>query len=404
MRKMWRFPVKVRMCAWSMLAVAICGVQLYAQSCIVPHVVTDTVVVTPADRNVTGQPLKMIAFGTSLMWGNGLKGPHTFRYLVAESVAEKSGRPVALTTFAHSAALLGVPQPGADLEGDSNWDVGDLNYSLPAVHQQIDCAAGLPETKDADLILMDGCINEVGAESIPLPWTDPNDLKQRTESACGALMRVELTHLAQMYPQSMTVVVGYYPLVSDRSITGWFRGTEKLKRHAKKVYAARHPSQTQPSDPKLSKKERQKKMKDNSEIFYKTSKHEISAAVDYVDNNVLHTKQMIFAPLPEVTLPDGTRTVDPDFAFGAPEHQLWWIPIPILWHWAFFADEKYGIRHDECNKYVTKLEEKLICPINNAFHPNVPGAKMYADSIVKVIPPDALDRWKAVAEQTANSK
>jgi hypothetical protein len=143
-------------------------------------------------------------------------------------------------------------------------------------------------------------------------------------------------------------------------------------------------------------------MADNSELFYQTSKREISAAVDYVDENVLHTKQIIFAPLPEVTLPNGTRTVDPNFAFGAPEHRLWWVPIPILWHWAFFPDEKYGIRHDECKEYVTKLKEKPICPVNNAFHPNVAGAKMYADSITTVIPPNAVDHWKTAAEQTDN--
>ena len=99
-------------------------------------------------------------------------------------------------------------------------------------------------------------------------------------------------------------------------------------------------------------------------------------------------------------MPNGARTVDPDFAFGAPKHRLWWVPIPIIWHWAFFADEKYGVRHDECNEYVRKLEEKLICPVNVAFHPNAAGAKMYADAITTVIPQNAVDQWKAAAAQS----
>ena len=45
------------------------------------------------------------------------------------------------------------------------------------------------------------------------------------------------------------------------------------------------------------------------------------------------------------------------------------------------------------------FEEKLICPVNVAFHPNVAGAKMYANSIEAVIPQDAVDRWKAAATQ-----
>jgi hypothetical protein len=48
----------------------------------------------------------MIAFGTSLMWDKGLKDPHSFRYLVAEWVVEKTGRPAALTTFAHSSTKI----------------------------------------------------------------------------------------------------------------------------------------------------------------------------------------------------------------------------------------------------------------------------------------------------------
>jgi hypothetical protein len=400
----WRLPIAVRVRFRLVLAVgmvaAVFGGPMYARC-----VATNSVIVPEAGKRaraqpLTGQPLKMTAFGTSLMWDNGLKNPHSFGYLVAKWLSEKTARPVALTTFAHSSALLGPPDAGATLEGDPNWGVGDLNSSEPTVHAQIDCAAGLPGTADADLILMEGCINEVGAETIPLPWTNQDELRRRTEHACGEVMTTELTHLAQAYPRAMVVVVGYYPLVSRQSITGWFRGTERLKKHAKKAYAARHPQQPAPHTPKRSHDADRDTMADNSELFYKTSKHEISKAVDYVDANVLHSRQMIFAPMPEVTLPNGTRTVDPNFAFGAPKHRLWWVPIPIIWHWAFFADEKYGVRHNECNEYVKKFEEKLICPVNVAFHPNVAGAKMYADSIEAVIPQDAVNRWMAAAAQS----
>lgn len=385
-------------CVWQwmliVLAVLAGGAPVQAQRC-VPTDVT----VRKANPSMTGQPVKVIAFGTSLMWGNGLKEPDTFRYLVADWVAERTGRPVALTTFAHSAALLGLPATGAVLEGNSDWAVGDLNYSVPTVHQQIDCATSLPDTADADLILLEGCINEVGAESIPLPWTNAIDLKKRTQAACGGAMKTELTHLSRVYPRATVVVVGYFPLVSDRSITGWFHGTRRLKKHAKKVYSVQHPGKPEPPAPKRSKKEERNVMADNSELFYQTSKQEILNAVDNVDINIVHARQIIFAPLPEVMLASGTRTVDPNFAFGAPGHRLWWVPIPILWHWAFFRDEKYGFRYGECRKYVTKLEEKLICPVNPAFHPNRLGAKMYADSITAVIPPDSLSRWKTAAAQ-----
>jgi hypothetical protein len=383
-------------CGLIVFALVSSRASLQAQCKVTDPAMANSIVVNPI---MTGHPVKIIAVGTSLMWGNGLKEKDTFRHLVANWVAERTGQPVMLTTFAHSAALLGPPVPGTVLEGDANWGVGDLNYSVPSVSEQIDCAASLPDTTDVDLILLDGCINEVGAETIPLPWTDPNDLKHRTQTACGGTMKTALTHVAKVYPKATVIVVGYFPLVSGQSITGWFHGTQRLKKHAVKVYSARHKGQPRSQGPKLSKSADRDRMADNSELFYQTSKQEIFNAIDDVDKNILHVQQIIFAPLPEVTLADGTRTVDPNFAFGAPEHRLWWVPIPILWHWAFFRDDKYGIRHDECGKYVTNFEEKLVCPVNSSFHPNVAGAKMYADSITAVIPLDLLKHWQAPATQ-----
>lgn len=356
-------------------------------------------VVLPETSAPQGIPLKVLAFGTSLMWDNGVTNQHSFRYLVAKKLSADTSRRVALTTFAHSAALLGVPEPGTKLEGDASWNLGDLNSSEPTVHDQIECAAGSANTAEADLILVDGCINEVGAESIPLPWTQKDELRKRINAACGEMMKIELTHLAQRYPRAIVIVVGYYPLVSRQSITGWFRGTERLKKHVKKTYMARHQGVPLPTSPRRTREGERDNMADNSEFFYQHSKKKLNEAVDFVNANVTHSGQMIFAPLPEVTLPDGTKTVDPDFAFGAPKHRLWWVPIPLVWHWAFFADEKYGIRHDECHK-VRNLEEKLICPVNVAFHPNQEGAKMYSDSILRVIPPDTIDRWRTATRAT----
>ena len=41
----------------------------------------------------------MLAFGTSVMWGNGLKQADTSRYGVADSVAAQTARPARLTTL-----------------------------------------------------------------------------------------------------------------------------------------------------------------------------------------------------------------------------------------------------------------------------------------------------------------
>lgn len=83
----------------------------------------------------------VIAFGTSLMWGNGLKERDTFRYLVADWLATNTSRAVLLTTYAHSAAVL---KDAGDEPMNPAPTIGDLNNAVPSVDQQIECAALSP--------------------------------------------------------------------------------------------------------------------------------------------------------------------------------------------------------------------------------------------------------------------
>lgn len=358
---------------------------------------------TPTDASPVwkgnGAPLKVLALGTSLMWGNGLKLPRTFRYQVAEEVAKRTGRPVQLTTFAHSAALLGLAGQGASTEGVSTWTWGDLNYSEPSVHDQMDCAADATATSDADLILLDGCINEVGAESIPLPWTKPADLEDRTKKACGRMMKDELEHLAARFPHATVVVIGYYPLVSRASGTGWLTGTSRLEKHAKKRDRARHNGVTsQVTKDTRSKAQKKVDMKDNSELFYQLSKKKISEAVNHANTVFTDGPHMFFAHLPEVPVQENGKTVltvDPDFAFAAPKSNMWLVPIPLIWHWGFFRDQKFGVRHDECEAHVTDFVQRQVCKVNPAFHPNAKGAHAYAEVILMAIPRAKISEWAA---------
>ena len=80
MSRRWCFPVAE--CVYFKVALAVgmvvtlLGGQLHARC-----IATDTVVVSGASAS-SGQPLKIIAFGTSLMWENGLKDKRTFRIAV----------------------------------------------------------------------------------------------------------------------------------------------------------------------------------------------------------------------------------------------------------------------------------------------------------------------------------
>lgn len=372
-------------------------------------VITNQETLPPSGADVhapAAPPLKVLAFGTSLMWGNGLKEPHTFRKLTAQWLADQTKRPVQITTFAHSAAFLATPGTGTPLEGNQDWAIGDLNASLPSVQQQVGCAASRNDTNQADLIFLDGCINEVGAESIALPWTNHDQMISAAQFACGWLMSQQLENIVIHYPSARVIVVGYYPLISPESF-GLFHSGKRSERYARKFYEAKHPG-TNLNTPyvKFKGDPMSNPVIRNSEDFYQTSKIMISGAVASV--NARHPGAALFAPLPEIKVNYGGAsftTVDPRFAFAASKHHLWWIPLPLFWKFALFADEKYGVRHDECKRNMKGLpaKEQLVCPFNVAFHPNRGGARAYASSMETVITPAMIAGWRNSTASTSSA-
>jgi len=342
-------------------------------------------------------PLTILAFGTSLMWGDGLKQSDTFRYKVADWVAAQAGRPVQLTTFAHSAALLSPPAPGSSIGANPAPSIGDLNNALPSVDEQIECAANDEGFRRADLVLAEGCINEVGAESIVYPWTQTGALRESTNRSCGDPFFAELQKIRQYFPKAIIVAAGYYPLVSTRSSTFGFSGTRRLGSHATKVYAKNHAVSVQQQKKRRPRKEEHDIMVENSEVFYQNSKNSFESAVSRA--NASGETAVYFAQMPEPATLNGQPTMDPLFAYGAPLRHEWMISFRFLHFWAFYKDEKYWFRQPLCEKYVPAddvpgLIDRMVCQTNPAFHPNVEGAQVYAKSVEAVIPVSVISKWK----------
>jgi hypothetical protein len=174
------------------------------------------------------QPFSILAFGTSIMWGDGLLQSHTMRYQIADWISASTQRPVQLITFAHSAAVLGSPAQTNAAPLPISVEPGDLNNAMPSVDQQIACAAANPALASAELILIEGCINDIGAERIAYPWTESGPLITDTDEFCGKThMGVELKQIAASFHHATVVVVGYYPLISSRSSIFGFSSTRR---------------------------------------------------------------------------------------------------------------------------------------------------------------------------------
>jgi hypothetical protein len=351
----------------------------------------------PGPAGAAGKPVTVLAFGTSLMWGDGLKQPDTFRYKVADWVAAQAGRPVQLTTYAHSAALLSPPAPGSSIPANPAPSIGDLNNALPTVDAQIECAANSDSLRHADLVLMEGCINEVGAEAIAYPWTQTDELRENTNRYCGDPFFAELQKIHQYFPTAIVVVAGYYPLVSARSSAFGFSGTRRLASRATKVYTKNHAASAQQHTKRRSRGEEHDVLVENSEVFYQNSKVSLKSAVARVNQN--GETSAFFAQMPEPARVNGQPTMDPLVAYGAPRRHLWMISFRFLYFWAFYKDDKYWFRQPLCDRYVKAddiagLVDRLVCQTNPAFHPNVAGSTVYAESMEAVIPTSAISKWK----------
>jgi lysophospholipase L1-like esterase len=320
-----------------------------------------------AEKTVGSGPLvRMVVFGDSIEWGNGLKESpdqtpgHKFSALVADWLAQTSKHSVQRTVYAHSGAtILGDdPTIGQRL-------LGDVDQHSPTISAQLRC---VPEDQRAAvrLILIDGCINDIGSLQLASPKQSPDWVKKTTETSCGAPVEQMLRSAAQMYPRSTILLTGYYPIVSDQSEVGpfldylWQYFPGEPKRSASML--------TQTDVDKVN--QEKKVSAANSRLFYDLSNQLLGNSVDRI-NTESANKRLYFVKLPFAA----------ENAFGAPASYLW--PIPNV---AYGFDEVYLQRQKPCLTAFAKDPFRFeVCRLDSAAHPNVEGAKAIANEITKTL-------------------
>lgn len=373
----------------------------------------------------TSGTLKVISVGDSVMWGNGEKLEHKMVYLVGQSVADATRKNVAIISYAHSGARLKViDDPGSWLPVHDGVPLQDLDAQQPTTEQQLDCAA--VSDSDADLILLDGCINEVHATDIAVPPlfnnTSTSEIDKRVFNNCAENMQKVLNKAVTNFPHATVVVLNYYRIVSD--VSKWYglfpleaSQTPAQKAHAKAV--KKEYTDIEKTVEKVLKKQggsslapqnvqkRAQQWADNAAAFLSHSQRCINWAAACANgtsgaiscklenaNTDAHTKDNypacpdlpaqfpgpVTANSPRVfvaTVPD-----NPDYSYGAPQKHLWSYPVPFLFFWSLRADEVYSERAHLC-RYALSSWEK--CKSNVVAHPNRQGAETYRESIMNVL-------------------
>ncbi|HNQ21474.1 MAG TPA: SGNH/GDSL hydrolase family protein [Phycisphaerae bacterium] len=153
----------------------------------------------------------LAVIGDSIQWGNGLREEDKIWARVARVIAEETGRYVVTQVHAQAGAEI-LP---SESDTPCFWN---CYGEVPRVTTSVTLQAQLIERPELmDLVLMDGCINDVGVETIIDPLVPLEELTALTEQSCGPDMSTLLRQVRTLAPQAPLVVTGYFPIVGRQS-------------------------------------------------------------------------------------------------------------------------------------------------------------------------------------------
>jgi lysophospholipase L1-like esterase len=249
--------------------------------------------------------LQMLVLGDSIMWGQGLREEEKFSSRVKCWLQERTNREVRVHVEAHSGAVISV---GSDARRSFTAANGEVNLPTPSINEQLDHAIQFykEDRSSPALILLNGCINDVGVKSLLAASTPLEDLRERATRSCGEDMYSLLQRVRKSFSQSHVLVTSYYPLVSLQTDDNAF-----LRLLVKKLNYQR-PEALRP----MTDKEMRARLIAISAEWYKTSTASLMEAVAKINSDdapVLSSPKVMFVEI----------QFGPEHVFAAPDTLLW---------------------------------------------------------------------------------
>lgn len=336
-------------------------------------------------------PLQMLVLGDSILWGQGLKTEQKSWWRVKCWLQEKTGREVKEKIEAHSGALIAASSTTAPRFKSND---GEVNLPFPTIHEQLDHALEFygPGRSNVDLVLVDGCINDVDVSNLLNATASPEWMRERIITRCGAGMHDLLRRVTDSFPGAEVIVTGYYRIISSKTDDNAF-----LRLLVKKINSEK------PEARRMKDKEMRARLITLSELWYKVSTSSLSEAVAKVN-----------AELEEKKFPPRVTFVEiefwPEHSFSATETLLWnfmfgstnlsgFVKILVILSLGRAAfkpnDSVREVRVRSCNETFkppkdrkeSKAEKRyrkdslLICRYASLGHPNQMGALIYTEAI-----------------------
>jgi len=332
-------------------------------------------------------PLQMLVIGDSIMWGQGLREEEKFSSRVKCWLQERTAREVKVHVEAHSGAVI---SGAAAAKPTFTAASGEVNLTTPTINDQLDHAIQFyqEDRTSPSLILMNGCINDVGVKNLLAASTPLEDLRAQTRKSCGEDMRALLQRVRNSFPESHVLVMGYYPLVSQLTDDNAF-----LRLLVKELNNQR------PEARRMTDKEMRARLIAISDEWYKTSTASLMEAVN---------KTNAAGSLPKAMFVE--IQFGPEHVFAAPDTLLWnfvfastnasgFAKVIVLLSFGTAAykpnDQVRESRVKSCEQTFQKpkgvKEDKdhknarrdlfLICRYASLGHPNQWGALIYTEAI-----------------------
>jgi len=330
------------------------------------------------------RPLNLLVLGDSIMWGQGLNEQNKAWFQVKSWLKENSNRGVRETIEAHSGAVIGVQDvPPANYSPPN----GEISSAVPTVNHELDRALqSYSDPSQVDLVLADGCINDVDIRNLLNAANSSDDVKRMATEKCGAPMQALIGRIASSFPRAHVIVTGYFPIISEKTPNSLL-----MKGMARMLY------QPGPKPAKLKKRDLRDNLIAVSRAWYQSSNAALSDAVDKVRAD-LATKgsrqRVIFVEIP----------FPPEYSFNAPETRLWGFNASFLRKLLAVLtlgkvtlktnDEQRRQRVASCNEQYqrppgepasqrgTRQMRRMLCRYASLGHPNRKGSAIYADAIV----------------------
>lgn len=267
-------------------------------------------------KSIARDPLHMLVLGDSIMWGQGLKTPDKAWWRLKNWLQEKTGRDVRERIEAHSGAAIEAT-PGS--ERFTSID-GEVNLLTPTINEQVDAARKYyGDHAQVDLILVNGCINDVDVRNLLDAATKLDLLEASIREKCGGRMQSLLQRITREFPNAHVVVPSYYRIVSPLSADNSFA------RLLVKKLTTQNPEARQMND---------KQMRANlvaiSELWYQVSTRSLAQAVEAANSDLGQSaakQRILFAEI----------QFSPEHAFSAPD--------TLLWNFMFGSTNLSGLRH-----------------------------------------------------------